>query len=202
MKKAYLYVALLALGACSTPKYVLTTSLDDHQGSSSIGGQENHSIYSGYSASGPGYTYHHYSDTKDSSLKPLLIPVQSVENEGFKEFRTFVYLCNKGKFRDAKEILEKQEFQNREIEVYLESLLLFMKNKTQASLEKITSIQPTLIPLHIELLKLDIEYELKKGSNLDKSYFIQHYQEIIDSYELNETQSDLIKTRIKYLRYS
>ncbi|SDK72421.1 hypothetical protein SAMN04488034_101237 [Salinimicrobium catena] len=202
MKKLCLCVAFLALGACSTPKYVLTTSLKDHQGSSSMGGQVSHSAYTGYSATGPTHTYHYYSETKDSSLKPLLIPVQTVEDEGFKEFKSFVYLCNKGKFGKAREILDQQEFKNSEVEIYLESLFLFMKKKNEASLEKLTTAKPNLIPLHFELLKLDIQYEINKGPDLDKPYFIQKYQEIIDIYELNEIQSDLIKTRIKYLRYS
>lgn len=203
MKKRYLFVALLVLGACTTPKYVLTTNLENHRGSSTVEGQITHSAhYAGGGVGAPTYTYHNYTDTKDTSLKPLLIPVEAVENDGFWEFKAFVHLCNKGKFNDARKILEAYDFKNKEIEVYLESLFLFMKKKNKDSLEKITTIEPSLLPLHFELLKLDIEYELKKDRQFQKQYFIQKYQAIIDSFELDEIQLDLIKTRIKSLRYS
>lgn len=186
-------MGLLALSACSTPSYVLTTDVDENAQSASVGGQ--------YSQSQTPY-WNHYSYTVDNTLKQLLIPVAQIEESGFRGLGEFLYVCNKGKFKRAKEILATQNLKDREMQTYLEGLVLFLQKKHSKSIERLKTVNSPKLALQYDLLILDNEFELQKKRKLDKSYFIQKYQDIIDTYSLDIEYTDLINARIKSLRYS
>ena len=194
MKKILFCAGLLALSACSTPSYVLTTDIDELARSQSVGGEVSQSQYPTWST---------YSGTVDGSLKELLIPVHQIDQSGFQGLGEFLYVCNMGKFKRAKEILAAQKLNDPNMKIYLDGLLLFLQKKHTNSIEVIRSMNSPELALQNELLMLDNEYELqKKWKKIDKSYFIRKYQDIIDTYSLEKEYTDLINARIKSLRYS
>lgn len=194
MRKIFLYLSLIGLGACSTPNYVLTTYIDNGARAQSVGAEVTHTQTP---------HYYHTSYTYDNSLKELLIPVRKIEESGFRDLQQFLILCNEGKFKQAKKILAAQSLNDRNMDTYLEGLILFMQKKHPQSIQLLESVNTAELRLQYELLLLDNEYELqKRRKKLSKSYFINKYQQIIDSYSLEREYAEFINARIKSLRYS
>ncbi len=191
MKKNYFYFLFLALCACSTTNYTLTTDLSNQELSESVVG-ETSQINTPYS--------YHSSYTVDGSLQPLFIPENELRKCGFQDLEQFLDLANRGKYKKAKAVLASQKLSDPYMEIYLEGLLLFLQQKHKESIAVVKSIQSSKLELQRELLLLDNEYEMNKKKG--KSFFIEKYQQIIDTYQPEKEYSDLIKSRIKYLRYS
>lgn len=192
MKKIYYSVLLVGMASCGTPNYYLTAEVPELESETLVG--EVHQISTGYST--------HSTYTVDNFKRPLLIPVEKIENSGFKDFHRFFTNCNEGKIKRARKHLFAQDLQDPEVHIYLEALILHLQKKHRESLKLISSVKSTSLPLQFELLKIDNELELKSGQRLYKSIFARKYQDIMDNFELDEESKALIRTRIKQLRYS
>ena len=192
MKKNYYFIFLLGLASCGTPGYFLTAEVPQMESETITG--EVHQISTGYST--------HSTYTIDNFKRPLLIPVDHIEAIGFKDLHKFVADCNAGKLRRAKKNLRSQDLRDGETKVYLDALLLHLRNKHFESLQLLGSLKSSSLTPEIELLKVDNELELNKDKKYFKSILARKYQDIIDRFELDEEHKALIKNRIKQLRYS
>ena len=192
MKKIYYSILLVGLTACGTPGFFLTTEVPELESETITG--EVHQMSTGYGT--------HSTYTIDNFKRPLLIPVERLESSGFVNLNKFLADCNAGKFGRAKKNLLSQNLSDPELKVYMDALLLHMRNKHTESLQLISTAKTSSLALEFELLKIDNELELKKNQKLYKSIFARKYQDIMDRFELDEEHKALIHARIKQLRYS
>lgn len=192
-------IFLFLIHSCATTEYVLVKdAAKNNDNNTSVSGTTSYQ----YSAVNQPYTGAFTNISSGNVIKPVYISEKKIKEAGFKDFELFLELCNARKFDKAEKVLENNAQAVPSVKQFLEAVLLFSQFQYAASRAMLKNIDDPLLAPEIKLLILDNEYQiLKKNNNVDKTYFIHSYQNLINSKTLPAIYIEIIENRIKYLRY-
>lgn len=180
MKKNFIVLLVIFFTSCTTPRYIVATHDKLNNDISTYG-------------SLPVKRYLIVPDEYESSLLSFIQHEPS---------RTVIELLKSNKLKKAKKHLTIQSYEDKNSTIFASALVYLIEGKYDSCSIMINELDDFSKDCFIEFLTTDCEYERDRMSgNTDFNEYQKKYQKVLDCASEDMLHKELVKMRIKLIRY-